>query len=151
MDWLDVLILALRIAFVALLYLFLLLVMRAARRGLMQPASDTSRSEPRPRLRLIVIDAGTSALSPGQLIEVDDGGTLGRAPRADLVLGDATVSAEHARVNRVGRAWVVMDLGSTNGTMLNATRVSGSVSLAEGDVLALGGVRLRVGGHQVRT
>ena len=149
MDWLDLLILALRIVLVALLYLFLLLVMRAARRGLLAPVSNTntSRSEPRHRLRLVVIEAGTSDLTPGQLIEVHDGGTLGRAQRADLVLGDVTVSAEQARVNRVGRAWVVKDLGSTNGTLVNTTRVSGSVPLAEGDVLGLGGVRLRVAGH----
>lgn len=149
MDWLDVAILGLRIAFVALLYVFLLLVMRAARRGLVEPVTHSGvsdRKESR-RLRLLVIEAGASAFKPGELVEVDDGSTLGRTARADVVLGDPTVSSEHARVNRVGRAWVVTDLGSTNGTTVNATRVSGSVPLAEGDVLALGSVRLRVAGR----
>lgn len=151
MDWLDVVILTLRIALVALLYLFLVLVMRTARRGLVQPVADTSRSSgpsEAPRLKLVVVDPGASGLDPGQVVEVDDGVTLGRTERADLVLGDPTVSSEHARVNRVGRAWVVIDLGSTNGTSVNSMRISGSAPLAEGDELAVGGVRLRVTGHK---
>ena len=148
MDWLDLVILALRIALVALLYAFLLMVIRAARRGLtqIQPAAYAPGIDPQ-RLKLVVIDAGASELTPGEVVEVDDGDTLGRTERADLVLADPTVSSEHARVSRVGRAWVVVDLGSTNGTAVNATRVTGSLPLAEGDVLALGGVRLRVSSH----
>lgn len=146
MDWFDALILALRIILVALLYLFLVFVMRAARRGLLAAVPDPGRSQP-VRLKLVVIDGGSSSLSSGEVVEIDDGSTLGRTERADVVLADPTVSSEHARVNRVGRAWVVMDLGSTNGTTVNATRVTGSVPLADGDVLALGGVRLRIAGR----
>jgi pSer/pThr/pTyr-binding forkhead associated (FHA) protein len=54
------------------------------------------------------------------------------------------VSAEHARVFRVGRAWVVTDLGSTNGTRVNETAVNGEMPLAATDVLTLGSVRLQV-------
>jgi pSer/pThr/pTyr-binding forkhead associated (FHA) protein len=60
------------------------------------------------------------------------------------VLADPSVSAEHARLTRVGHAWVVTDLGSTNGTRVNEAQVSGKASLASGDVLAIGHVRLQV-------
>jgi hypothetical protein len=137
-DLLDLAILALRILLVALLYLFLGLVLRFASRSLRpQPA-------PRHELRLEVVDAGSAALAPGDVIDVADGAVLGRTERADLVVSDATVSVEHARVRRVGRVWVVTDLGSTNGTHINDSPVNGEAPLAAGDVLRLGNVRLKV-------
>jgi pSer/pThr/pTyr-binding forkhead associated (FHA) protein len=45
---------------------------------------------------------------------------------------------------RVGRAWVVADLGSTNGTRVNDARVNGQTPVAHGDVLTLGNVRFKV-------
>jgi pSer/pThr/pTyr-binding forkhead associated (FHA) protein len=97
-----------------------------------------------PPLRLVVLEPGASRLQAGQSVDVDDGTTLGRAARADVVVADPSVSAEHARVTRVGRAWVVTDLGSTNGTRVNEAPVSGKTSLANGDVLEIGRVRLQV-------
>ena len=142
-DLLDWMILALRIALVGLLYLFLFLVMRVAIRGLRQsPAA--ARREWAGGLRLLVLDPADSKLAPGEVIEIAEGGVLGRTERADVVIADPTVSSEHARVSRVGRAWVVADLGSTNGTRVNDRVIDRETSLAAGDELALGSVRLRV-------
>lgn len=139
MDLVDVAILALRLALVGVLYLFLITVMRAAARELRPAAARAAE------LRLVVVAAGESALKSGQVIELSDGATLGRSARAEVVLADAAVSAQHARVLRVGHAWVVTDLGSTNGTRVNETPVADEGSqLAFGDVLALGSVRLKV-------
>ena len=136
MDGVDVLILALRLLLVALLYVFLVVVLRMAYVGTRQTASQ--------RLSLRVIEAGSSSLQAGEILDVATGTTMGRGGRADLVLGDTAVSAEHARVDRVGRKWMVTDLGSTNGTRVNDTVVKGRTSLAAGDVLSLGTVRLEV-------
>ena len=147
MDLLDLLILALRIVLVALLYLFLASVMRMAASGL-RPRRTRGVEPvpvPVPVLRLVVVESGSSDLVPGQAVELKDAAILGRAERADVVLADPAVSSEHARVSRVGRAWVISDLGSTNGTRLNDRRVDGDVPLAQGDVVALGNVRFRVG------
>jgi pSer/pThr/pTyr-binding forkhead associated (FHA) protein len=135
-DALDVVILALRLVLVALLYIFLFAVLRMALRG-------TRPSAPQ-RLALRVVEPGASTLQAGEILDVVPGTTLGRGGSADLVLVDNAVSAEHARLDRVGRRWVVTDLGSTNGTRLNDAVVSQQVPLAEGDVLALGTVRLEV-------
>ena len=43
-------------------------------------------------------------------------------------------------------AWVVLDLGSTNGTLVNHALVDGQAGLQTGDVLGLGNVRLKVVG-----
>jgi predicted component of type VI protein secretion system len=141
LDLLDLAILALRLALVALLYVFLLIVLRAAGRGLQATRPTPEQSL---ELRLIVLDAGESGLVAGQVIELSDGATLGRSERAGIVVADSAVSAEHARVTRVGDDWIVNDLGSTNGTLVNDAAVNGQARLNHGDVLGLGGVRLKV-------
>jgi hypothetical protein len=68
---------------------------------------------------------------------------VGRHPSCDIVLLDPTVSRRHAQlINRDG-AWVLCDLGSTNGTCINGTRV-GRSSLRSGDVLQLGRRTIRI-------
>jgi hypothetical protein len=147
-DAVDLLILALRLVFVALLYLFLFAVVRLALAGLRAPAPAAAAARttaPARSLRLQVVEPGeSSTLSTGQILEVDDGATLGRGERADLPLGDSAVSAQHALLSHAGRGWVVTDLGSTNGTRVNETLVNQRTSLAAGDVLGLGTVRLQV-------
>jgi hypothetical protein len=142
-DAVDLLILALRVLFVGLLYVFLFAVLRLALAGLRTPV-PASRPAPSRRLRLQVVEPGDSILSSGQIVEIDDGTTLGRGDRADMPLGDSAVSAQHARLSHEGRGWVVIDLGSTNGTRVNDTLIGGLTRLAEGDVLGLGTVRLQV-------
>jgi predicted component of type VI protein secretion system len=66
--------------------------------------------------------------------------TVGRGSASDLVLdGDAQVSRIHARFERVGDDWEVIDDGmSSNGTFVNDKRLSGRRRLNDGDVLRLG-------------
>ena len=47
---------------------------------------------------------------------------LGRAPECDLVLDGASVSRRHARIVRESDGFVLEDLGSANGTLVNGTR-----------------------------
>jgi hypothetical protein len=135
-DALDVLILALRLVSVALLYLFVIAVLRAAFRATRPTAPQ--------RLSLRVVEPGSSSLQSGEILDLSAGTTFGRGGRADVVLADAAVSAEHARVDRVGRGWAVTDLGSTNGTRVNDAIVRGRAALAEGDVLTIGTLRFEV-------
>ncbi|MEE3918383.1 FHA domain-containing protein [Micromonospora sp. BRA006-A] len=67
---------------------------------------------------------------------------IGRAPTADIVLADPHLSRRHATVQAAGV--LLTDLGSTNGTWLNDTRVTGSVAIADGDVVRLGRTDLRL-------
>jgi predicted component of type VI protein secretion system len=135
-DAVDVLILALRLVLVALLYLFLFAVLRMA--------MAATRPTPVQRLSLRVVEPGASNLSPGEVLQLGAGTTLGRSERADVVLADTAVSGEHARLDHVGRGWVVVDLGSTNGTRVNEAIIRGRTRLTAGDVLSLGTVRLEV-------
>jgi hypothetical protein len=63
---------------------------------------------------------------------------IGRSREADLRLDDTAVSRQHAEIRRDGDGrHVLVDLGSTNGTLLNGSRVSTS-KLRDGDVVTIG-------------
>lgn len=85
----------------------------------------------------------TGRLGDGQVLDVPLGGrtTLGRHPVNTLRLADREVSKEHAVIEVVGGAYVLKDLGSSNGTFLNGSRVR-EARLRDGDELLLGTSRL---------
>src|SRR5436190_23824555 len=66
---------------------------------------------------------------------------LGRAPDVDFVLEDVGISRRHCRVRPEGAGFVVEDLGSRNGTLVNGNRVQ-LHALVDGDVLRTGGVEM---------
>ena len=68
---------------------------------------------------------------------------LGRAADNVICLDDPLVSAHHARISFAGGQWLVEDLGSRNGTLVNDLRVESPIALASGDVLRVGGLSLR--------
>ncbi|MHB8262351.1 MAG: FhaA domain-containing protein [Acidimicrobiales bacterium] len=67
---------------------------------------------------------------------------IGRLSDCDIVLHDQNVSRRHADISRDGQIYVVTDLGSTNGTMVNGTPVRVS-RLADGDELSFGATTVR--------
>ncbi len=69
--------------------------------------------------------------------------SIGRGLDNDIVLEDASVSRHHAEVTREGARLEIRDLGSRNGTWVNAARVS-AAAIHPGDELALGTVHLEV-------
>ena len=68
---------------------------------------------------------------------------IGRNPTCDVVLSGAAVSRHHARLKFRDGAWVIQDLGSTNGTIVNGIEV-GRCRLWPGDRLMIGDEHLLV-------
>ncbi|HEY4218826.1 MAG TPA: adenylate/guanylate cyclase domain-containing protein [Gemmatimonadaceae bacterium] len=68
---------------------------------------------------------------------------VGRAPTSDIPVIDATISRRHAEVEVSDKGVTVRDLGSSNGTFLNGTRVEWS-AVAIGDVITFGKVGFRL-------
>jgi pSer/pThr/pTyr-binding forkhead associated (FHA) protein len=68
---------------------------------------------------------------------------VGRHDKCDIVLRAPDVSRRHARLVFRDHKWIIQDLRSTNGTIVNGTRV-GRCELRPGDVVALGSRRLVV-------
>lgn len=63
---------------------------------------------------------------------------LGRDVSNEIILGDAEISRQHARLTRTPGGYVLEDLGSTNGTFVNGERLMAPRVLNPGDLVALG-------------
>ena len=149
--------LALKIGFLVLLYLFIWRIVRTtASREKKTPHEDSMILTP---AQAASVGLGPAALRSAKLVvqrspsfetgdafEVDSAPlTIGRGGQNDLVLsGDDFASARHVRVEaRRDGVWV-QDLGSTNGTYVNGSRVAGAQRLAPGDVIRVGETDLRL-------
>jgi len=73
--------------------------------------------------------------------------TIGRDESAELALSDGSTSRRHCRIERDPESsrYVLVDLGSTNGTVLNGTKIRGKVPLATGDKIFVGSSVVRFG------
>jgi hypothetical protein len=67
--------------------------------------------------------------------------TIGRMPDCTVVLADPNVSRNHAEIRPQGDGYVVVDLGSTNGTRVNGVKVT-EHELRDGDDLMFGNTRM---------
>ncbi|MGW4468116.1 FHA domain-containing protein [Nonomuraea sp. NPDC004354] len=66
---------------------------------------------------------------------------VGRGSACDLVLADLTVSRVHAELRRTDDgSWMLVDLGSLNGTRLNGWRLVGPARVRSGDEISFGDV-----------
>ena len=70
--------------------------------------------------------------------------TIGRSPDCDLPLGDITVSWHHAELRRADQTWVLVDLGSKNGTRVNGWRVDSGFTVRAGDRVSFGAAVFRL-------
>ena len=150
----DETLLILKIAFLVLLYGFILLVVRSATKGMEQApqesiilgADEAARLRAEhglPPRRLLVV--ASPELQEGQTIEVAAPTTVGRDAHSGIRLDrDEFASATHARIEpRPDGAWVD-DLGSTNGTFVNGTKLKRAQLAKVGDVIRIGATELQV-------
>ena len=146
--------LALKLAFLVLLYLFIWQIVRTASRDIRAP-QDSAVLAPQTQAarqqataaptqgRLTVIHS--SALPIAREFRVNAAPlTFGRGGQNDVPLdGDEFVSAQHARFQaRRDGAWVE-DVGSTNGTFVNGERLTRPRLLQPGDTIKVGETELR--------
>ena len=95
------------------------------------------------------------APSGARLVVVDEGGgesetisitkepvVIGRMSSNDVVLADPNVSRRHAELRRAGGRWLLVDLGSTNGTTVNG-KLAREHELSHGDRLMFGSTKIR--------
>jgi len=68
--------------------------------------------------------------------------TIGRTMENDVVLPDPGISRQHLSIRDKGGAYILKDLGSSNGTLLNGHKVLEEV-LKSGDVITIGGAKVR--------
>lgn len=143
-----------RAGFLALLWLFVLAALRVVRSDL-YAASGLRAATPAARRpqgggstrsgrgaggragpKALVVTAGALA---GTRIALDGRPIMiGRADDSTLVLDDDYASTRHARISQSGDDWYVEDLGSTNGTYLDRSKVSGPMRITAGAPIRIG-------------
>ena len=74
----------------------------------------------------------------GEAIPLGELVTIGRSPGNNLVLPDGQVSRNHALIRSEGEKYLILDLGSVNGTFVNDKPVTSAVALRGGDVIRMG-------------
>jgi len=89
------------------------------------------------------VGAGALVMPSGERITLAEKPVLiGRLPECEITLADPNVSRRHAEVRPFGTGFLVVDLGSTNGTKVNGMTVS-ERQLQDGDSITVGATRLR--------
>ena len=84
---------------------------------------------------LIVLDGRGE---PSERISITrDPIVIGRMSSSDVVLADSNVSRRHAELRKTTEGWVLIDLGSTNGTLVNG-KLAREHRLSDGDRLSFG-------------
>lgn len=144
-----------RLGFLILLWLFILAAIRVVRSDMRAaadgrvgvtnaskrqqrrnnvPARPTAVAGARPTT--LVVTAGSMA---GTRLRLQTGPILiGRADDSTLVLDDDFASTRHARLVQQGDGWALEDLGSTNGTYLDRTKITATTPVPVGVPIRIG-------------
>ena len=107
------------------------------------PVAHPNNQVPHASTPLLVVTEGPDK---GREIFIHgDGVAIGRENQTgtwDVGLKDETVSRPHARIERQEDGYMLIDLGSTNGTTVNQSLVILPVRLFDGDIIGMGATRL---------
>jgi hypothetical protein len=153
----DLTLTLIRVAFLAVLWLFVIAAIGVVRTDLLGGSGVTSRrirarqaAPPRPVRSGARVGARSGRGTPRTLV-VTGGAlkgttidltqqqiTLGRANDATLVLNDDYASSRHARIFPQDGQWIVEDLGSTNGTYLDRQKVTRPTPVPVGVPIRIG-------------
>jgi pSer/pThr/pTyr-binding forkhead associated (FHA) protein len=154
----PIFLLAVKVAFLVVLYLFVARAVRAVVLDVFGPRAERRRPRSRPTAPSRPVPRSgpgrPARRQPRELVVTDEGGrrtvplngpmTVGRAATCDVVLADTYVSNVHARIYDRDGGWWLEDLGSTNGTYVNRTRVSTPTAVGPGDEIRMGKATLEL-------
>jgi len=150
-----------RLGFLVLLWTFVLITVLVLRRDLRQPAEarplgrertpakatkppkppKVARQQKVKGSKLVVVEGPLlGTIIPLGNVQI----TVGRAADSTLVIDDDYASSRHARIYPAEGSWVVEDLGSTNGTWIDRTRITAPTVLPVGAPLRVGRTSLQI-------
>ncbi len=135
----GVLLWGVRIAFLVLIYLFLI---RAF--GVLQRSLAAEKTEGRALGVLVVERSPSRQPRVGERLPLRASNAIGRDAGNDISFPDEAASARHAKLDVEDGEWWIEDLGSTNGTMVNGVRISKREKLRAGDEIGIGRVAMRL-------
>jgi hypothetical protein len=137
-----VLLWAVRIAFLVLLYLFLIRAFGALQRALGTETAANAR--PSGIAHLVVQRSVRGAARVGDRLPLRAVNSIGRDAGNDIVINDEAASAKHALLEFADGEWWIEDAGSTNGTVINGELVRSRERLQYGDEVGIGRIAMRL-------
>ena len=132
-----------RIAFLVLLYLFLIRAFRALHRSLGEERVAIAARTIGLAV-LVVTESHSGGPRVGERMPLRAANSVGRDAGNDVVLNDEAASAKHAVLSFADGEWWLEDAASTNGTLLNSTRVWEKERVHYGDEIQVGRIALRL-------
>ncbi|MBU3126936.1 FHA domain-containing protein [Clostridium tagluense] len=124
-------------AIIAVIYLIIIFALRIMYKDI----KGGAKKKPviKKTMGLEVIERGENFnLRVGAVIPLNDELSVGRKADNLLILGDKYVSSQHARIYRKNTDYILQDLGSTNGTLMNNKKVKDRVVIKKGDEIKIG-------------
>ncbi len=107
------------------------------RSGRFNIVSQLKQASTGPGMGSLVLPSGNRVDLAGRKV------TVGRLPECTISIDDSNISRNHAEVKAGGSGYVVSDLGSTNGTMVNGVKIVGDQALRDGDIISFGSTHVR--------
>jgi hypothetical protein len=139
---------ALKFGFLAVLYLFVLVIARSAMKDLrrtVSPAPDATGfhaaqgyAEPQRGADAWLVAERGGGLEADERFDLIGGLSIGRSKESDVRIEDRYASSLHARVFSRENRFFVEDMKSTNGTLLNGAELIGEAELIDGDTVQIG-------------
>lgn len=133
------------IVFIALLYLFLWRLIKAIYIDIYERPVPYSEARDAQESKRKTLPANASLevvkseyVNAGRVYTLTDLTTIGRSTETDIVLRDPLVSHEHSRVVKKRDEWFIMDLGSTNGTVVGREMIKEPALLKNGQKIKIG-------------
>jgi hypothetical protein len=133
---------AVRIAFLVLLYLLLIRAFAGLWRALRTEEAVAAR--PSGLAFLVVQRTHRGGPRPGERLPLRAVTALGRDAGNDIVVNDEAASARHAIMSFSDGEWWIEDAGSTNGTVVNGTKIWQRERMHYGDEITIGRIGLRL-------
>jgi hypothetical protein len=90
------------------------------------------------------VGAGSLVLPSGARVPCNNQTiTIGRLPDCTISVADPNVSRRNTEIRPAGTGFLIVDMGSTNGTKVNGVRIEGERVLSDGDIVSVGNTHLR--------
>ena len=103
-----------------------------------QPPEETP--SPARQTASLTVKEDKAGLAAGTCYRFTDALSFGRSPSNDVVINEPYVSHEHACIIQQQKCYVLVDLGSRNGSTVNGRPCGKDTVLADGDVIGIGSV-----------
>lgn len=130
------------IIMIVIIYLIIFTALRIMNKDI--KSGNKGRKDRRKVVGLEILEPGNnSSFKKGGVIPLRRELSIGRNAQNTFIIDDPYISSFHARIYLRNNDYIVEDLGSTNGTIVNNTKINGKKHLESKDVIKLGNTVLK--------